>query len=141
MLREEVDEEQILAVQDRCAVLRVCFRSFGARSVDRLCAEINALFDDSDAYVSLSTIHRAKGLEAERVFLLEANTLPLRWASQRPEQWEQERNLLYVALTRATQALFLLQAPDTTSWSETWDAAFAAVRRSGAELRDPVGAG
>jgi ATP-dependent exoDNAse (exonuclease V) beta subunit len=82
MVREEVDEEQILGVQDRCAVLRVCFRSFGARSIDALCDEINALFDDSDAYVSLSTIHRAKGLEAERVFVVEANVLPLRWTAQ-----------------------------------------------------------
>src|ERR671932_1215998 len=131
MVREEVDVEQILAVQDRCAVLRVCFHSFGARTVEALCAEINALFDDSAGFVSLSTIHRAKGLESERVFVLEANTLPLSWSGQRPDQAEQERNLLYVALTRAKQDLFLLLAPETTTWNELWNAAFAAARGRG----------
>ena len=136
MTREEVDAEQILAVQDRCAVLRVCFRSFGARSVDALCAEINAIFDDSDAFVSLSTIHRAKGLEAERVFVLEANTMPLSWNGQRPEQLAQERNLLYVALTRATHDLFLLRAPDTTTWADPWESAFAEAHRRGYAMED-----
>ena len=136
MTREEVDAEQILAVQDRCAVLRVCFRSFGSRSVDALCGEINAIFDNSAAFVSLSTVHRAKGLEAERVFVLEANTLPLSWNGQRPEQWEQERNLLYVAFTRAKQDLFLLRAPDTTSWTTWWEGAFAAAQQQGYALED-----
>ena len=58
--------------------------------------EINALFDDSAGFVSLSTIHRAKGLEAERVFVLEANMLPLSWSGQRPDQarlWDQTTGL------------------------------------------------
>ena len=141
MVREEVDVEQILGVQDRCAVLRVCFRAFGAPTVDALCAEINALFDDAVGYVALSTIHRAKGLEAERVFVLEANRLPLRWPGQRPDQAEQERNLLYVALTRARHDLFLVRAPETTTWQGLWEAAFRAARSSGAVLYKPDGYG
>ena len=127
LLREDVDAEHIIAVQDRCAALLVCFRSFGGRSVDALCAEIDRLFADNGDVVALSTIHRAKGLEAERVFVLEANTLPLRWQRQRPDQLQQELNLLYVALTRAKQDLFLLLAPDTTGWHEAWAAAFGAA--------------
>jgi ATP-dependent exoDNAse (exonuclease V) beta subunit len=127
LLREDVDAEHIIAVQDRCAALLVCFRSFGARSVDALCAEIDQLFADDGAVVTLSTIHRAKGLEAERVFVVEANTLPLRWTHQRPEQLQQELNLLYVALTRAKQDLYLLRAPDTAAWNEVWAAAFRAA--------------
>jgi superfamily I DNA/RNA helicase len=109
--------------------------------VEALCTEINALFDDSAGFVSLSTIHRAKGLESERVFVLEANTLPLSWSGQRPDQAEQERNLLYVALTRAKQDLFLLRAPETTTWNELWNAAFAAARGRGYELPEPGAAG
>ena len=135
LLREEVDEEHIIAVQDRCATLLVCFRSFGARSVDELCDEIDRLFADSGDFVALSTIHRAKGLEAERVFVLEANMLPLRWKYQRPDQLQQEMNLLYVALTRAKQELYLLLAPDTTQWNEIWAAAF---RAAGVGMEEPL---
>jgi superfamily I DNA/RNA helicase len=133
LLREDVDVEHIIAVQDRCAALLVCFRSFGVRSVDALCDEIDQLFADTGDVVALSTIHRAKGLEAERVFVLEANTLPLRWKRQRPDQHQQELNLLYVALTRAKQDLVLLLAPDTTAWNAVWATAFRAAGVGGEE--------
>ena len=127
LLRDDVDVEHIVAVQDRCAALMVCFRSFEARSIEALCAEIDQLFADGEDWVSLSTIHRAKGLEAERVFVLEANLLPLQWKHQRSEQREQELNLLYVALTRAKQDLFLLTAPETDGWNERWKMMFRAA--------------
>ena len=136
--REDVDEEHILALQDRCAALLVCFRSFGAHSVDALCDEIDQLFADNGDVVALSTIHRAKGLEAARVFVLEANTLPLRWKRQRPDQLQQELNLLYVALTRAKQDLFLLLAPDTAPWNDIWAAAF---RAAGVGTEEPLAMG
>ena len=47
----------------------------------------------------------------QRVFVLEPDTLPLRWRGQRPQAAEQERNLLYVALTRAREHLFLVRSP------------------------------
>ena len=127
LLRDDVDTEHIVAVQDRCAALMICFRSFGARSIDAYCTEIERLFADGEAWVSLSTIHRAKGLEAERVFVLEANLLPLQWRSQRAEQREQELNLWYVALTRAKQDLFLLTAPETEGWNDRWKLMFDAA--------------
>ena len=59
--------------------------------------------------VRISTIHRAKGLENERVFILEYNKLPL----ERQLQWEriQERNLKYVAVTRPAKELYLCYEP------------------------------
>lgn len=58
-----------------------------------------------DDAIKISTIHRAKGLENNRVFILEYNKLPLR----RDKEWEniQERNLHYVAVTRPMNELFL----------------------------------
>jgi hypothetical protein len=58
-----------------------------------------------DDAIKISTIHRAKGLENERVFILEYNKLPIK----RILEWEniQERNLHYVAVTRAVEELYL----------------------------------
>ncbi len=55
--------------------------------------------------IKISTIHRAKGLENERVFILEYNKLPV----PRDQAWEneQERNLHYVAVTRPMKELYL----------------------------------
>ncbi len=61
--------------------------------------------------VTLSTIHRAKGLEWDAVFIpqLTEGTLPIRQASD-PAALAEERRLLYVAITRARRHLAL-------SWS------------------------
>ncbi len=53
----------------------------------------------------LSSIHKAKGREWERVFWLDrAGTCPSKWARQAWQQ-EQERNLMYVCATRAKEQL------------------------------------
>jgi len=59
--------------------------------------------------VALSTIHRAKGLEWDAVFLpqLEDGTLPLRQAASDPDGLAEERRLLYVGITRARRHLLL----------------------------------
>lgn len=61
-------------------------------------------FREDDPSVSwLSSIHRAKGLEAKSVYLLAPDRLPLRFSNQRPEEFLQELNLKYVAQTRAKE--------------------------------------
>ena len=59
--------------------------------------------------VTLSTIHRAKGLEWEAVFLpqLEDGTLPIRQALSDVAAMAEERRLLYVGITRARRHLVL----------------------------------
>ncbi|MGH2382599.1 MAG: ATP-dependent helicase [Candidatus Limnocylindria bacterium] len=59
--------------------------------------------------VTLSTLHRAKGLEWDAVFLpgLEEGTLPIRQAVSDPDALAEERRLLYVGITRARRHLAL----------------------------------
>ncbi|MDR0462064.1 MAG: ATP-dependent helicase [Christensenellaceae bacterium] len=59
--------------------------------------------------VVISTVHSAKGLEFENVFVigLEDGIFPLRRAKQSASEIEEERRLLYVAITRARKNLYL----------------------------------
>ena len=61
-------------------------------------------------YLVLSTIHSAKGMEWDTVYLLNVvdGSFPSEFATGRPELIEEERRLLYVALTRAQNELALI---------------------------------
>jgi len=61
-------------------------------------------------YLVLSTIHSAKGQEWDVVFVLHAvdGCIPSDMASGTPEELEEERRLLYVAMTRARDFLHLV---------------------------------
>ncbi len=62
--------------------------------------------DDSN-YVTLATIHAVKGLEFPFVFLcgMEENTMPISRAVDSEEDMEEERRLMYVAVTRAKEGI------------------------------------
>lgn len=64
----------------------------------------------ADNAINLSTIHRAKGLENERVFILNYDELPYFRLQQK--EWEkiQEINLKYVAVTRSLNELYLIKS-------------------------------
>ena len=61
-------------------------------------------------YLVLSTIHSAKGQEWNSVYVLNVadGNFPSEFAAGRPELLEEERRLLYVAMTRARQELHLV---------------------------------
>jgi len=109
LAQSESNEGRIEAIRDRCEALRICYTTFvNCKTLDTFCAEIEGLFSDERASIWLSTVHRAKGLEEKRVFIVEPGKLPLKWKNQTPEQLEQEMNLLYVALTRSTSELYIV---------------------------------
>lgn len=56
----------------------------------------------------LSTVHRAKGLEAKKVFIIKPNSFPSHRATTGKELLE-EKNLVYVALTRTKEQLFIVE--------------------------------
>jgi DNA helicase-2/ATP-dependent DNA helicase PcrA len=61
-------------------------------------------------YLTLTTIHSAKGMEWDTVYLLNVvdGSFPSEFSTGRPELIEEERRLLYVALTRAQNDLILV---------------------------------
>jgi DNA helicase-2/ATP-dependent DNA helicase PcrA len=65
--------------------------------------------DKEDEYVTLSTIHSAKGLEWHSVFIIHAveGFFPSSRSYDNNETLEEERRLMYVASTRAKQNLFV----------------------------------
>jgi len=70
---------------------------------------VNEMFNEkSDEHrITLSTIHRSKGFEADRVFVLRKELMPNKFAVQ---DWElqQEKNLEYVCYTRAKNDLIFI---------------------------------
>ena len=66
--------------------------------------------------IMLSTVHRAKGLEADNVYILCPSMLPNPFAKL-PWEIETERNLTYVAYTRAKKTLSFISEEDTPSES------------------------
>lgn len=83
-------------------------------SVDGLKNLIEEIFSDEVKGIMLSTIHKAKGLENERIFFICPELIPSKYAT---EEWmlQQERNLFYVAITRAKDTLIYVLESDFKS--------------------------
>jgi len=94
------------------AALVALSEEYAGQSLDEFCAELSrrAAIQQAPTVdgVTLSSLHSAKGLEWDAVFVvgLAEGTLPTTYA-RTPEAVEEERRLLYVGITRARQWLWL----------------------------------
>ena len=85
----------------------------GSRTIEQWVEWLRARFDHgAQGGVHLLTLHRAKGLEFDAVFLprVEEKELPCKQAMRVPGQLAEERRLLYVGITRAKRHLALTWA-------------------------------
>lgn len=98
LMRAQASEKQIENLYDR--VNTIVALTDGVDTVPQLITRISSLFREGVNQVVCSSTHKAKGLEADRVWLL-ADTY-LRWPGQ------EEANLWYVALTRCKKDLVLV---------------------------------
>jgi DNA helicase-2/ATP-dependent DNA helicase PcrA len=83
-----------------------------------LIAKIDGIFSDrKKGGISLSTIHKAKGLEAENVYIACRHLMP---SSRAKKDWEirQEYNLMYVAYTRAKNILGFIDEKEFESFNK-----------------------
>lgn len=104
------NEEQLLeALNDKLEALTAIYKSQPqATCIAHLENYIDSLFSDEISPITLSTCHRAKGLEGDRIFIISPHDLPMVWRNQQGWQLEQENNLLYVALTRSKSELYVV---------------------------------
>ena len=99
----EANENQIVvSFMDKVSTLEII--SNGCITGDDLIDKLKVIFSDNSDGICLSTIHKSKGLEADRVFIIHEELMPSKHAKK---DWEklQEKNLMYVAYTRAKSVL------------------------------------
>lgn len=106
------EEERAEGVRDRvaCIVTFIDNLPENGRTIPNLIRRIDALFEDKGGRVlTLSTVHKAKGQEWNTVAILSPELMPSQ-AARQEWQMEQEKNLMYVAATRAkTNLLYLAE--------------------------------
>lgn len=105
---DDLIEEAYERVNDQVECLRIVFGMSKATTAEGLKRHISDLFDNDRPSVVLSSVHRAKGLEEDRVFIVEPDRLR-RPRGKMPWMIEQEKNLHYVALTRAKKELIFVE--------------------------------
>lgn len=101
-------DTKLIALQDKKDCITHFLDSDGVETIDDLTTKIDYMFQDKreEGVIMFSSIHKAKGLEADNVYLIktEKANIPHPMAKSAWAQ-EQEYNLLYVAITRAKNRL------------------------------------
>lgn len=112
--RDPQDEARAENVEELIAVTREFRKNNPTGTLLDFLTEVSLVaaadeLDDSSGTVSLMTLHTAKGLEFEAVFLtgVEEGLLPHQMSAGEPGGPAEERRLFYVGITRARRRLFL----------------------------------
>lgn len=103
-------EQKAEGIKDKADCIRAIAANLpeSSRTINALISAIERMFSDSgDGMLTLCTAHKSKGLEWDRVFIYRRDLMPSKYARQAWQQ-EQEKNLQYVAWTRAKRTLVFL---------------------------------
>jgi len=123
--RDPQDEVRVENVEELVAVAREFGRSNPDAGLVDFLTEVALVaaadeLDDSSGTVSLMTLHTAKGLEFDAVFLtgIEEGLLPHQISTAEPGGLQEERRLFYVGITRARKRLYLSLAMSRASYGD-----------------------
>ncbi len=124
--RDPQDEARAENVEELLAVTKEFNRNNPDGTLIDFLTEVSLVaavddLDDSSGTVSLMTLHTAKGLEYDAVFLtgVEEDLLPHRMSASEPGGPAEERRLFYVGITRARKRLFISLAMTRAQFGET----------------------
>ena len=117
-VEDAVFNQELLNLYDSIEALKVL--SEGLTTVEELRKKIDVIFsgkNEMENSIILSTVHKAKGQEADNVFILCPSLLPLSFATK---DWEirAEQNLCYVAITRARKTLNFIREDRRRTFGE-----------------------
>ena len=114
--QEAEENTLVISFMDKISTLETLSR--GCLTGDDLISKLKIIFSDDSEGICLSTIHKSKGLEADRVFIIHEDLMPSKHAKK---DWEklQEKNLMYVAYTRAKSVLGFVTDFDAYSEHES----------------------
>lgn len=123
--RDAQDEARVENLDELVAVAREFARNNPEGTVIDFLAEVQLVADtddleDASGSVSLMTMHTAKGLEYDAVFVtgVEEDLIPHRMSAGEPGGPQEERRLFYVGVTRARKRLYLSLAMTRAQFGE-----------------------
>lgn len=102
-LEEAKDDRRYILFEEKIGTLSAL--SEDCSDTGCMLKKIDILFKDSAQGICFSTIHKSKGLEADNIFIIGLDKLPLKRAMNNPISAQQELNLKYVAITRGKKSL------------------------------------
>lgn len=130
LARANGKESRVAILRDQAACLMAVLSGSTQRPLTSgaMRETLSTMFARENVNITLSTIHRAKGLEWPTVVHLEPQLVPSKWAKREfadgnPASMQQELNLRYVAETRTQHTLILAQLEDLLSEEPQHDAA------------------
>jgi superfamily I DNA/RNA helicase len=101
-IQEAEEHPRVIAFTDKLQTIETIAQ--GVQEGEILIEKLKELFSENKEGICLSTVHKSKGLEADKVYIIHEELMPSKYAKK---DWEkqQERNLMYVAYTRAKSLL------------------------------------
>jgi DNA helicase-2/ATP-dependent DNA helicase PcrA len=113
----EEDRQRLANVDELVTAARQYVNPDGERTLGSFLENITLAsdvdtWDDSQDWVSIMTLHSAKGLEFPVVYIaaFEQGLLPHERSNEHADQLEEERRLAFVGMTRAMEELYLSRA-------------------------------
>lgn len=133
---KDEDSAAVAAVVDKYDALMYFYVELRPADISEYCSMIESRFSDSEDghSVVLSTIHKAKGGEYDRVFILDAGRI----GAFKGRGGDQEDNIMYVAVTRAKRELGFVNIGDGKRSSDLFRNMLADYRASKEAATDPA---